>query len=86
MSTPGDDEGGPDLIELDDESPEALLALFAARGWGDGLPLVAPTEARVEAMLNFVSTLTTWYEQVRKLPLATLAKLMRLGSRVGRFV
>ncbi len=46
----------------------------------------AETKARVEAMLNFVSTLTTWYEQVRKLPLATLAKLMRLGSRVGRFV
>lgn len=40
----------PDL-ELASEDPEALLALFESRGWGDGLPLVAPTEERVEAML-----------------------------------
>jgi hypothetical protein len=38
-------------LVLDDESPEALYELFEARGWGDGLPLVAPTPARVEAML-----------------------------------
>ena len=41
----------PELLDLTDESPEALLDLYAARGWGDGLPLVAPTEERVEAML-----------------------------------
>jgi hypothetical protein len=35
-----------------DDEPEALLAEFAARNWGDGLPLVAPTEARVAAMLG----------------------------------
>lgn len=40
----------PDL-ELASEDPEELQALFAAHGWGDGLPLVAPTEQRVEAML-----------------------------------
>jgi hypothetical protein len=40
-----------DLLELTDESPEALYELFEARGWGDGLPLVAPTPARVEATL-----------------------------------
>ncbi|HPG25225.1 MAG TPA: hypothetical protein PLW10_06305 [Myxococcota bacterium] len=38
-------------LELADESPEALFALFEARGWGDGLPLVAPTPERVDAML-----------------------------------
>lgn len=41
----------PDL-ELADASPEALFELFAKRGWGDGLPLVAPTPARVDAMLD----------------------------------
>jgi hypothetical protein len=41
----------PDL-ELADDSPEALLELFERRGWGDGLPLVAPTPARVEEMLK----------------------------------
>lgn len=34
-----------------DVDPDALVELFEQRGWGDGLPLVAPTEARVEAML-----------------------------------
>ena len=39
------------LLELPGESPEELLAFFEARGWGDGLPLVAPTKERVDAML-----------------------------------
>jgi hypothetical protein len=38
-------------LVLDEESPEALYELFEARGWGDGLPVVAPTQARVDAML-----------------------------------
>lgn len=38
-------------LELADESPEALFALFEQKGWGDGLPLVAPTKERVDAML-----------------------------------
>ncbi len=39
------------LLDIADDSPEAMFELFESRGWGDGLPLVAPTEARVEAML-----------------------------------
>jgi hypothetical protein len=42
----------PELLELADDDPEALLDLYAANGWGDGLPLVAPTAARVDAMLR----------------------------------
>lgn len=38
-------------IELADETPEALYGLMTQRGWGDGLPVVAPTQNRVEAML-----------------------------------
>ncbi|WP_406280509.1 hypothetical protein [Embleya sp. NBC_00896] len=38
-------------ITLVDESPETLYALLAERGWGDGFPVVAPTPARVDAML-----------------------------------
>jgi hypothetical protein len=41
----------PERFEVADESPEALLEAYAARGWGDGLPLVAPTSERVDAML-----------------------------------
>ena len=38
-------------LEVVDESPEAVAAAFDAQGWGDGLPMVAPTLERVEAML-----------------------------------
>jgi hypothetical protein len=41
----------PDLL-LEETSPEALLELYEKRGWGDGLPLVAPTAKRVEEMLT----------------------------------
>jgi hypothetical protein len=41
-----------ELIDLVDESPESLYGLLAEAGWGDGLPVVAPTEERVEAMLS----------------------------------
>ena len=44
--------GEAELVEVADESPEALYALMADRGWGDGLPVVAPTEARVDRMLE----------------------------------
>ena len=40
---------GSRLIDVD---PDDVLAEFAAREWSDGLPLIAPTEARVSAMLG----------------------------------
>jgi hypothetical protein len=45
----------PDQTELPDESPEAIFDLLDARGLGDGLPVVAPTPARVDAMLEYAS-------------------------------
>jgi hypothetical protein len=42
-------------IEVDD-SPEALLELLEERGWGDGLPVVAPTAERVDRMLHMLDT------------------------------
>jgi hypothetical protein len=39
-----------DEIEVDDD-PEAVLAAFCEREWCDGLPIVPPTAARVQAML-----------------------------------
>ena len=39
-----------ELLEVG-EDVEAVDALLAARGWGDGLPVVPPTPARVDAML-----------------------------------
>jgi hypothetical protein len=39
------------LIDIADDAPETVLAVLAEHGWGDGLPVVAPTPARVDAML-----------------------------------
>ena len=41
---------------------------------------------RVLRMHEFMSTLSTWYEQVRVLPKPTLITLMKLGGRVARFI
>src|SRR3954447_16444596 len=43
------------FIELDDDDPETLLRVLAGRGRGDGLPVVAPTPERVDAMLAAAS-------------------------------
>jgi DNA-binding transcriptional regulator GbsR (MarR family) len=42
--------------------------------------------ARMEEMLKFLETMTAWYEDVRKLPRATLMGLVRLGGRIARLV
>jgi len=42
----------PELVEVVDESPEAMLDLLEERGLGDGLPVVPPTRVRVDAMLE----------------------------------
>ena len=43
-------------------------------------------KARMARMMDFMDTLLEWYEQVRKLPKATLVRLMKLGAKVARFV
>jgi DNA-binding transcriptional regulator GbsR (MarR family) len=51
----------------------------------DGLtdPAVAQ---RIGAMHDFVRDMTDWYDQVRKLPRPVIAKLMRMGAKIARFV
>jgi hypothetical protein len=53
-ATPSSARDAPTL-RLDDDSPDALLEAFAKHGWGDGLPLVAPTRERVEAALAYAA-------------------------------
>lgn len=63
----------------------ALLAELATRLEKDGK---APKHLRerITRMHEFIATLTTWYEQVRHLPKPTLITLMKLGSKIARFV
>ena len=41
---------------------------------------------RIGRMHEFISTLTNWYQQIRALKKTTLVALMKLGSKVARFV
>ena len=41
----------PEMLEVAAGDPDAVRDRFAEHGWGDGLPLVAPTPERVDAML-----------------------------------
>lgn len=40
------------MVDVDVEAGETVLDVYERRGWGDGLPLEAPTPARVDAMLR----------------------------------
>lgn len=63
----------------------ALLAELSARLKQDE---TAPPQVRerITRMHEFISTLGTWYEQVRRLPKPTLITLMKLGAKVARFI
>ena len=41
---------------------------------------------RIGRMHQFIGTLTTWYEEIRRVPKPTLIALMKLGAKVARFV
>ena len=41
---------------------------------------------RISSLLGFMETLTTWYDDVRRLPRNILVKLLKLGGKVARFV
>ncbi len=41
---------------------------------------------RISRMHEFIATLTDWYTQVRGLKKSTLISLMKLGSKVARFI
>ena len=44
----------PALIELEDDSLEAIEDFYEAQGWTDGLPIVPPTPDRVRAMYQYL--------------------------------
>lgn len=41
---------------------------------------------RIGRMHQFIGTLTSWYEDIRRVPKSTLIALMKLGAGVARFV
>jgi DNA-binding transcriptional regulator GbsR (MarR family) len=43
-------------------------------------------KARIAGMLTFLTNLTTWFDQIVRLPRATLVGLMKLGATIGVLV
>lgn len=41
---------------------------------------------RIETQLEFVVTLSTWYDSIKNLPRSTLLKMMRMGDRIRRAI
>ncbi|MCB9946998.1 MAG: MarR family transcriptional regulator [Rhodospirillaceae bacterium] len=52
----------------------------------DDKRLDATSKQRIADMLQFLETLSAWYEDVRRLPKGTLVTLMKMGAKIGRFV
>ena len=44
------------------------------------------TKERIQNMLEFVETTSSWYEQIRDIPTSTLTKLMKLGEGITKLV
>ena len=43
-------------------------------------------QEKISAMLQFITTLTDWFEQVRVLPKTTLIALMKMGAAIVKFI
>ncbi|MGZ4964796.1 MAG: GbsR/MarR family transcriptional regulator [Limisphaerales bacterium] len=44
------------------------------------------TKERLDALLEFFEATSTWYDQIRKLPIAGVRQFMKLGDRVMKLV
>ena len=43
-------------------------------------------KARIENMLGFLTSVTTWFDQMLALPRSTVMTLMKLGAKIANFV
>ncbi len=46
----------------------------------------AQVRKRLEAMLSFFETVSTWYEQIRRLPRPAVIRFMKMGRKVQRML
>lgn len=69
------------------EIDPAIAALRACASQAEDDPAVgAVARRRLTAMLDFTQTMEGWYAQMLHVPHNTLAKLIRLGSRIVRYL
>jgi DNA-binding transcriptional regulator GbsR (MarR family) len=46
----------------------------------------AAVRERIVAQLEFLETVTRWYDSVKRLPRKTLLKMMRMGERIAKLI
>ncbi|MBP33155.1 MarR family transcriptional regulator [Methylobacterium sp.] len=69
------------------EIDPAIAALRACVAEADADPaLGAVAKRRLRTMLDFTETMERWYGQMLNVPRGTLAKLIRLGGRIVKFL
>jgi DNA-binding transcriptional regulator GbsR (MarR family) len=69
------------------EIDPAIAALKASVAEADRDPTVSPIAAkRLKDMLQFTTAVDTWYGQMSTLPKPMLAALLKLGTKIIRFV
>lgn len=44
------------------------------------------TKEKISKMLEFMETLTKWYEQIKDLPTSSVVSIMKMGSRITHFL
>jgi DNA-binding transcriptional regulator GbsR (MarR family) len=67
-----------------DPAVEALRSCLDGSEGGRGGD--ARTRERLEEMLAFFDMMNTWYAEVRKLPKKSALRLIKLGTKVGKFL
>lgn len=63
----------------------SILRASAMEAASDG-QTARETKERIEGLLEFLETLSLWYDQVKGLPKPVLIGLLKMGGRVARFV
>ena len=64
---------------------EAALKVAVAEADGDA-DVSKVARARLHAMLDFVSTMSRWHDEMIAMPKSTLMTFIKMGSKVGRFL
>ena len=64
---------------------EAALKVAVAEADGDA-DVSKVARARLHAMLDFVSTMSRWHDEMIRMPKSTLMTFIKMGSKVGRFL
>lgn len=64
---------------------EAALKVAVAEA-DDDAAVSKVARARLHAMLDFVSTMSRWHDEMIAMPKSTLMTFIKMGSKVGRFL